>query len=66
MAGDTVVHIGENSAEEVALKLFHIIESREPTKAKNRKEILDLYAECALAVREPRHRLGTPRKLPSL
>lgn len=44
MADTGVVHIGENSAEEVALKLFHTIEAREPSKAKNRKDVLDLYA----------------------
>jgi hypothetical protein len=57
MANDSVVHIGENSPEEVAYRLFNLIEIREGTKAQKRKEIIDLYAECVMAVREPRLRL---------
>jgi hypothetical protein len=50
---DPVIHIGENSPEEVAFKLFMLIQSHEGNKARNRKELLDLYAECLRTVRNP-------------
>jgi len=65
---DTVVHIGENSPEQVAYKLMEriadveerSIHSRYPgTKgwtAADRKWLLDTYAECLLAVRSPSDR----------
>ena len=53
-----VVHIGENSPEQVALKLVEVVanlESRELyASGKNpadRRWILDTYAECLAAVR---------------
>jgi hypothetical protein len=55
----TVVHIGENSPEEVALKLFHEIvsvEARTLGANLNRKWILDTYSECLMAVRSPASR----------
>lgn len=60
MADAPVVHIGENSPEEVALKLLRMIadvekkrlfHSNEPMA--DRKYILDTYAECLKAVRNP-------------
>jgi len=51
-------HIGENSPEQVALKLVHEIsniEGRElyahGKKPADRKWLLDTYAECLIAVR---------------
>jgi hypothetical protein len=63
MANDTpIVHIGENSPEQVAYKLLQIIASNEEktlsigTSHKataNRKWLLDTYAECLSTVRNP-------------
>ncbi len=61
MADEAVVHIGENSPEEVAYKLFRCIGAAEgktafngvPQKGTDRKWILDTYAECLLAVNRP-------------
>ena len=63
MADNTaVVHIGENSAEEVAYKLLKTIASNEgkhltgsmsTAAGAERKWLLDTYAECLLAVRNP-------------
>lgn len=61
---DTIVHIGENSPEQVALKLFEMVAKVEERKlyvdrsdrsggAADRKYILDTYAECLLAVTVP-------------
>lgn len=45
-----VVHIGENSPQEVALKLLHFIRASDSTSKVNaRAEVLDLYAECLQA-----------------
>jgi hypothetical protein len=54
MAGEPVVNIGENSPEGVAYKLFQTIYLLE--KPKGRKEILDTFAECLLAVHHPERR----------
>lgn len=54
---DTVVHIGENSPEQVALKLTErVLFSVEDRKYDQltRKEYLDTYAECLVAVRGAR------------
>ena len=58
MADAPVVHIGENSPEEVALKLTQIIASVEKrslaghvANTADRKWLLDTYAECLLAVK---------------
>ena len=64
MANAPVVHIGENSPEEVAYKLLRTIASNEGkllgsavTKATaDRKWLLDTYAECILAVTQPQVR----------
>ncbi|WP_363349417.1 hypothetical protein [Methylocystis echinoides] len=50
-----VAHIGENSPEQVAYKLFQTIAAYEACKT--REAILDLYSECLLAVRNPAGRL---------
>jgi hypothetical protein len=67
MADKPVVHIGENSPEEIAYRLFgHITVCEQKnvttTAANNpdRKWILDTYAECLRAVRSPRARLIQP------
>lgn len=57
----SVVHIGENSPEEVAHKLLHTIAKVEnkalyaskDSPVADRKWILDTYAECILAVKCP-------------
>jgi len=59
MADAPVVHIGENSPEEVAFKLMRLIQSREGNPAKDKKGILDLYAECLNTVQGPRQRLSS-------
>jgi hypothetical protein len=54
---DTVVHIGENSPEHVAYELFRhiaLVEGKPLVSGgPDRKWILDTYAECLLAVRNP-------------
>jgi hypothetical protein len=58
MADAPVVHIGENSPEEVALKLFRLIRDLQgDQKPKDKKAILDLYAECLNAVQNPSYRV---------
>lgn len=58
---DAVVHIGENSPEEVAYKLMTTIASLESLdlyghgkKPADRKWLLDTYAECMKAVQGKR------------
>lgn len=58
MADKSIVHIGENSPEEVALKLVQTIASIEGRSLHSqgdhpadRKWLLDTYAECYFAVR---------------
>ena len=61
MADQPVVHIGENSPEQVALKLLETIASVEqknlfynrdsPKEIASRDWILDTYAECLQAVK---------------
>jgi hypothetical protein len=58
MPDSPVVHIGENSPEEVAFKLFkevvlvEIHNGGQPNKM-TKKWILDTYAECLITVRAP-------------
>jgi hypothetical protein len=52
MADQPIVHIGENSPEEVAYKLFHDLRADES----ERKKALDFYAECLETVRNPHQR----------
>ena len=57
MADAPVVHMGENSPEEVAYKLLSRVmtfEKRDNTNL-NRKDFLDAYAECLFAVRGHRN-----------
>ncbi len=65
MTDTSAVHIGVNSAEEVAFKLLHCVAvaegksfTRSPTAKSNvdRKWILDTYAECLSTVLAPHHR----------
>lgn len=51
-----VVHIGENSPEQVALVLMRSISTIQTEKAaeKDKKYFLDLYAECLRAVKGQR------------
>jgi len=54
MADAPVVHIGQNSPEEVAYKLAHriLVEEKKPF---TRAYLLDLFAECFDAVRGGRN-----------
>lgn len=68
MAGESVVHIGENSPEHVALELLRVIQAVEGkgishgySDSADRKWILDTYAECLLAVRNPSARIKGSR-----
>lgn len=58
MADSPVVHIGENSPEQVALTLARTISTlaTEKEATKDRAYYLDLYAECLRAVRSPFNR----------
>jgi hypothetical protein len=57
MADAPVVHIGENSREEVAYKLMSLIRHNDGSPPKDKKGILDLYAECLNAVQFPQARV---------
>lgn len=48
---ETVVHIGENSAEKIAYDLTMSIWRLEKENTMTRERLLDLYAECIDAVR---------------
>jgi hypothetical protein len=50
---DSVVHIGENSQEGVAFKLFAFIANYAGDKPREPKWVLDTYAECLQTVRSP-------------
>lgn len=54
MADEAVVHVGENSPEQVAFKLMDFVRKGDESK----DAILDLYCECLLAVRSPGTRLS--------
>jgi hypothetical protein len=56
MSESPVVHIGENSPEQVALKLYLMIDGAEDSPRRTRREILDLYSECLYAVTHPNAR----------
>jgi len=56
------LHIGENSPEQVALKLLEKVNLAEEHPERDRDEILDLYAECLLAVRKPEDRVSPKKK----
>ena len=58
MADAPVVHIAENSSEEVAYKLMALIRHIEAQNApRDRNGILDLYAECLNSVQHPQLRV---------
>jgi hypothetical protein len=57
MADQATVHIGENSPEYVALLLMREVFGAENPQSLNRKQILDTYAECLNAVRNPHVRV---------
>ena len=57
MADQTVVHLGENSPEQVAYKLLERIAAYENWSTFDRKKLLDTYAECLFAVRNPANRI---------
>lgn len=65
MADNTTVHIGENSPEQVAYRLFrHVADAEDKIlvqgsargEAATRKWIIDTYAECLYAVKNPHKR----------
>jgi len=53
---DDVVHISENSPEYVTYLLMGVVNAAEDHPQRKRKEILDLYAECLVTVRNPSSR----------
>ena len=56
MADQPVVHIGENSPEQVAFKLMLNIarvEGRDGQETASKEWILDTYAECLRIVKNP-------------
>jgi hypothetical protein len=64
MADTPVIHIGENSPEFVALKLYFEVARTEQVESAyssgrkpDRKWILDTYAECLNAVQNPNFRV---------
>jgi hypothetical protein len=65
MADAPVVHIGENSPEEVAYKLMLLIRSNDDKiKGKEKDGILNLYAECLKVVQRPDLRVLASRAKP--
>jgi hypothetical protein len=63
-ADQTVVHIGENSPEYVALQLLRTIAGIEnkplnSSSGVDRKWVLDTFAECLNAVQNPTGRLSS-------
>jgi hypothetical protein len=50
MADAPVVHIGENSPEQVAFKLYNHVRGMNDAE---RKKALELYGECLMAVKQP-------------
>lgn len=63
MADQTIVHMGENSPEHVALQLLRLVAGIEGKPLNNqsginRKWLLDTYAECLLAIRDPNYRVS--------
>jgi hypothetical protein len=56
MADVPVVHMGENSPEQIAFKLMEQIAIAEDGLKGGRKGILDTYAECLMTVHFPHDR----------
>ena len=61
MADLPSVHLGENSPEGVAFKLFSMLRKSDDEE---RKKDLDIYAECLVAVKNPGHRLSSTPTTP--
>jgi hypothetical protein len=62
MGEEKVEEVGQNSPEEIAYRLWAIIHHLESKKTPlDRKGILDLYAECLLAVKNPNSRVSGRR-----
>lgn len=64
---DTVVHIGENSPEYVAYQLMQLIFQAEEKHGGrggglDRRTVIDTYAECLSAVRNPAGHLAARRQ----
>ena len=57
-----VVHIGENTPQEVAWKLMQLIRGNTPGPAKTKEDILNLYADCLTTVYSPNLRADINRK----
>jgi hypothetical protein len=51
-----VVQTGESSREYVAYLLLKMINEAEDNPRRTRRQILDLYAECIMAIRNPAQR----------
>lgn len=62
MADTTTFKVQENTPEEVAYKLMTDVNYAEDRRNRTREALLDLYAECLLAVKEPRSRLSGKHK----
>ncbi len=58
MAEAPVVHINENSPEQIALRLMNqvMIAEKKKSDVTTRKYLLDTYAECLRAVKNPTSR----------
>jgi hypothetical protein len=64
MPDNTVVHIGENSPEQIALKLLAMVAIKEGKNihagtrdmVPDKEWLLNTYAECLIAVRAPQDR----------
>lgn len=54
MSDRTVVHMGEGSPEQVALRLLERVLASENHQSWNRRLILDTYAECLEAAKGQR------------
>ena len=65
MSDTPVVHIGENSPEQVALKLYLMIDGAEEHPKRTRRQILDLYSECLYTVTHPNLHGGAREKPPA-
>lgn len=58
MSGEVKIDLGEGTAESVALKLYWEVIGNEAQPRRDRKYILDTYAECLKAVKNPAARLS--------
>ena len=58
MSDAPVIYFGESSPEAVAFKLYDKVELAESHPKRTRQQILALYSECLLAVRNPRGHVG--------